>query len=69
MKIKKRIDNNLLKIILKAVMKKARIESIQLTHSDIEKYKDDEISIKAWKSGIFNNEIIDINYLSNEIKI
>lgn len=69
MKIRKRVDNNLLKIILKAVMKKARIENIQLTYSDIEKYKDDEVSIKAWKSGIFNEEIIDIDYLGNETKI
>lgn len=69
MKIRKKIDNDTLSTILKAVMKKAVVKKIQLNYHDIENCKDEKLKIRRWKSGIFGNEIIDVEFLENEITI
>ena len=42
---------------------------MQLTHSDIANVKDEEVSIKQWKSGIYGEEIIDVEFIENKIII
>ena len=54
-------------LMLKAMMKKAGIQSMQLTYSDFEKVKEEKVKISSWKSGLLAEEIIDIEYINNEI--
>lgn len=69
MKIRKKIDIETLKAILKAVMRKKGIKEVQLHYSDIANVKDEEVTITKWKSGIYGEEIIDIKFIENEITI
>lgn len=69
MKIRKNIYKNTLSMILKAIMSKKGIDEIQLTYNDIAKCKDEKIKIERWKSGIFAEEIIDIQYIKDEVII
>lgn len=70
MKIRKnKVDVETLKTILKAIMRKKGIKRVQLTYSDIANIKDEEVSIKQWKSGIYGEEIIDVEFIENKIII
>lgn len=49
-----------LTLYLKAVMRKAVGEKIQLLLSDIENSRDNKLTIKKWKSGSLSIPVIDI---------
>lgn len=49
-----------LTLYLKAVMRKAVGEKIQLSLSDIENARDNKLTIKKWKSGSLSIPVIDI---------
>lgn len=61
-----KLKNNT-ELILKAMMKKAGIKSMQLTYSDFKKVKEEKVKISCWKSGLLAQEVIDIEYIENEI--
>ena len=70
MKIRKnKVDAETLKTILKAIMRKKGIKEVQLFYSDIVNVEDEEVSIKQWKSGVYGEEIIDVEFIENKIII
>ena len=70
MKIRKnKVDAETLKTILKAIMRKKGIKEVQLFYRDIANVEDEEVSIKQWKSGVYGEEIIDVEFIENKIII
>mgnify|MGYP000672841142 CR=1 FL=1 len=70
MKIRKnKVDAETLKTILKAIMRKKGIKEVQLFYSDIANVEDEKVSIKQWKSGVYGEEIIDVEFIENKIII
>lgn len=70
MKIRKnKVDAETLKTILKAIMRKKGIKEVQLFYSDIANVEDEEVSIRQWKSGVYGEEIIDVEFIENKIII
>ena len=50
-------------------MRKKGIKEVQLFYSDIANVEDEEVSIKQWKSGVYGEEIIDVEFIENKIII
>ena len=70
MKIRKnKVDAETLKTILKAIMRKKGRKEVQLFYSDIANVEDEKVSIKQWKSGVYGEEIIDVEFIENKIII
>lgn len=55
--------------ILKVALIKTKQSKIQLTCHDFESIDDKKIKIKKWKSGVYREEIIDVEICENEIVI